>query len=143
MASVLSLLLPALIPSWRFFKSVEPSPRVQWRLVPPGADDWVEYRPRPKSVSVYKMLRRLVWNPRWNECLFMVSLAERLMHSPTQHSVDESSRRLVEELFATQHNIGANQKLQFRLVFICRDGKDLVQSDLYISDPIEFSRTSR
>ena len=82
MKRLLLLLLPALIPSWRFFKTVEPSPRVQWTLVQDGERKWQEFNPRPEVVSFGRMLRRMVWNPRWNEALFLVSLAERQTIDP-------------------------------------------------------------
>ena len=45
----LKLLLPALIPSWRFFDTIAPSPRIEYALLhdPHAAAAWREFRPRP------------------------------------------------------------------------------------------------
>jgi len=36
-----------------------------------------------------QMSGRMFWNPSWNESLFLVSCAERLLQNPTPHSEDE------------------------------------------------------
>ena len=132
MLQFLMLLLPGLIPSWQFFKTVEPSPRVQWRLLSDdGSGDWRDYQPRPQSLSVQAILRRLFWNPDWNDTLFMVSLSERLMDSPTPHSLREIQRRLEGE--AAQDP--SADRLQFQLVFVSRDGGELIQEITYLSAP--------
>ncbi len=122
MFATLKLLLPALIPSWRFFKSVEPSPRVQWRYYGPEcAQGWQEFRPRPPHLSVWAMLRRLIWNPVWNETLYSVSLAERLTAGPNPHAQTEVFRLIASDLVGVE----ATKAVQFRLVFVIRDTADI------------------
>lgn len=116
MIALLRLLLPALVPSWRFFKSVQPSPRVYWQYE--GDTDWQEFRPRPAHISPLTMARRLVWNPRWNEALYAVSLAERLTVDPTPHAENEMFRLIM----AQADRAGA---LRFRLIFVTRDTRDI------------------
>ena len=70
MLRTLKLLLPALVPSWRFFDTIAPSPRIEYALLrnaeePPSSDDWREFRPRPARQSAIRMLGRLLWNPVW------------------------------------------------------------------------------
>jgi len=141
MVNAFKLLLPGLIPSWEFFKSVEPSPRVQWRLLAdPDEDgtDWQEFRPRPAQISPFTMLLRLFWNPTWNESLYMVSLAERLMLNPTSHSVHEIQRRLAAELDRSLPLSQGPPYLQFRIVFVSRNDEGLVQTITYVGDPCLF-----
>lgn len=137
MLHTLSLILPVLIPSWRFFKSIEPSPRVQWALCPIDADiveDWHEFRPRPMNVTPLQMLGRLFWNPARNDALFLVSLAERIAQSPTAHSIDEINRRLRKDMAVM--GIGtAHKMMRFRLVFISRGETGLSEEVLFVSDP--------
>jgi hypothetical protein len=106
MLATLKLLLPALLPSWRFFDSVGPSPRIEYLL------DRREFRPPPLMLPVWRMLARLVWNPQRNESLFLTSCAERLMENPTAHSANEISAR-----------VGA----PWRVVVVRREGEALVR----------------
>lgn len=133
----LKLLLPALMPSWRFFKTVDPSPRVQWILRPPHSqtppDDWQAFRPRPQQLSFVQMMARMLWNARWNEGLFLVSCAERLTIAPTDHSRDEILRRIARTL---PPDLPPRTTLQFRLLFIDRDQDGtLYQEITYESAP--------
>ena len=129
----LALLLPALIPSWNFFDVIAPSPRIEFaRLAGPDeatARDWHEFRPRPQHVSPLAVLRRLFWNPRWNESLFVVTCAERLIDQPTAHSEDEIFRRIAADL---GDEAGW---LTFRLVFLSRDGEAMVREVLFEAAP--------
>lgn len=123
MLTPLKLLLPALIPSWNFFDVIAPSPRIEYALLASPADaagQWREFRPRPARLSLAAMLGRLFWNPRWNETLFLVSCAERLVEQPTAHSEDEIFRRIAADLAADPG--GAAPWLCFRLVFLARAG---------------------
>ena len=124
----LKLLFPALIPSWRFFDEIAPSPRIEFALLQTSEDkseQWQEFRPRPASLSPAEILRRLFYNPRGNENLFLVSCAERLMQNPTDHSVQEISKRIAREISAPY--------FQFRLVFVEREGQALEKHITYLS----------
>ena len=130
MLHTLRLLAPALIPSWRFFKEVAPAPRIEYAVLR-GPDRtpeaWTEARPRPARLSFGRMLARMLWNPRWNETLFMVSCAERLVAAPDAHSVAELRRRLARDLGPIDGH------LQFRLVFLRRVGAEIVAEVEYLS----------
>jgi len=132
MFQTLKLLLPALIPSWRFFDAITPSPRLEFVLLKSSQDaaiDWREFRPRPTQLSLKHVLRYLFWNPQWNESLFLVSCAERLVNEPTEHSHAEILKRLRREIAHTS----SAPCLQFRLVFVSRDGTEIKKDVWYIS----------
>ncbi len=136
MLQTLKLLLPALIPSWRFFDTIAPSPRIEFTLLQSAQDAsgrWQEFRPRPARLSIGSMLKRLFWNPRWNESLFLVSCAERLMASPTEHSSQEILTRIEAELERKSIDVSATPYLQFRLVFLSREGAQLQRQITFIS----------
>jgi len=123
MANPFSLLLPALIPSWNFFDVIAPSPRVEYALADSrdaALDVWTEFRPRPLRMPPAAMLGRLFWNPRWNESLFLVSCAERLVEEPTAHGEDEIFRRIAADLAAEPE---APAWLSFRLLFLDQAGE--------------------
>ena len=123
MIRLLSLILPVLIPSWRFFSVVDPSPRVQWQRV--GERDWHAFRPRPARISPLALLRRLFWNPQWNDTLFVVSCAERIERGPDPLAVSEIAARIA---------AGRRGRLRFRLVFVHHDGAGLVEDVVFTSD---------
>jgi len=126
MIGTLKLLIPALLPSWRFFDTIGPSPRIQFTVLSSESEtpsQWQEFRPRPATLSLAQMLRRMLWNPSWNESLFLTSCAERLCQQPTPHSEDEILKRIRKGLLTenSQHSIGDATYLQFRLVLVKRD----------------------
>ncbi|HEU5048170.1 MAG TPA: hypothetical protein VFT64_10050 [Rickettsiales bacterium] len=127
MLETVKLLLPALVPSWRFFDRIAASPRVEFRA---GAGEWREFCPRPAYLSLGSMLKRLFWNPRWNESLFMVSCAERLLHDGEAHCA-----RAIADRIRTQFIKDGTQadRLQFRLVFIHREGERLQKEVTFVS----------
>jgi len=95
--------------------------------------DWQEYQPRAITLSLSQMLGRLFWNARWNESLFLMSCAERLLDYPTKHSEEEIFKRLTHEVHTSDAKSG-NKYIQFRLMFIRRKGNALVEEIRYQSD---------
>lgn len=128
MIRIILLLLPALIPSWRFFREIAPSPRIDYRL---EGGDWHRLCPRPPRLSPLSLLLRLAWNPRRNEELYLVTLSERLAEAPSRHAIDEIYRRA-----ARLTGAKPGSQLQFRLTFRERAGPDIVTSELYSSAPV-------
>ncbi|MEJ2817958.1 hypothetical protein [Caulobacter sp. CCG-8] len=145
MLNPLRLLLPALIPSWNFFDVIAPSPRVEYALTSAkdeAASDWREFRPRPERISVTTMLGRLVWNPRWNQTLFVVACAERLVDDPTDHSQDELFKRIAADLPPGGRDDAAPW-LSFRLVFLSRQGEAIEREVLFQSAPRRLADIAR
>lgn len=129
---ILKLMLPALIPSWRFFDEIAPSPRVEFAVLQtPQADpsQWNEFRPRPDHLSGASMLKRLFWNPLWNESLFLVSCSERLIESGNPYYIQEIFKRIKNDLSKNP----AGPYVKFRLVFVHREGDELQKNILFVS----------
>lgn len=130
------MILPVLIPSWRFFEEIEPSPRVQWALFSDSdasVGDWQEFRPRPLAITPFQMFCRLFWSPAWNDTLFVVSCAERIAQHAPAHSINEIKRRILSDI--EQLPVKATGKLmRFRLVFVCRDETGLSQEIVFLSE---------
>lgn len=78
------------------------------------------------------MLRRLFWNPIWNETLFLVSCAERIMENPTEHSMNEIETRI---RAALARDSNPAPYLQFRLAFVSRQGEEL-QKEITFTSPV-------
>lgn len=135
MLSVLKLLIPALIPSWRFFDIIAPSPRIQFALLQSETTpvtEWREFRPRPAHVSFMQMLGHMFWNPVWNESLFLVSCAERIMEQPTRHSEDEILKRIKTEFVHSDADRSATH-FQFRLLVVRREGEQMLREVVFES----------
>jgi hypothetical protein len=139
--TALRLLLPAIAPSWRFFDAVSDSPRVDYAVL--AAPDsavvhWQEFRPRPPVLDPAAMLCRLFWNPQWNENLFLVSLAERLISATTAETELHSERELLFRVARHLHRqkvCDDRTYLQIRLRFVSRSGSgdDVVSQVAYVS----------
>jgi len=136
MLKTLKLLLPAIIPSWRFFDVIAPSPRIKYRLSNGNQKpitQWKNFRPRA-NVPFYKMLIRMFWNARWNEFLFVVSCAERLIENPTLHSENEIFKRIdadikqsrLQEIEGDKNAISPDTYLQFRIQLVNRENDTLI-----------------
>ncbi|MEP6017917.1 MAG: hypothetical protein ABJ251_05455 [Paracoccaceae bacterium] len=129
----IELFLPALIPSWRFFKSVEASPRIEYRILQGSShSEWTSSFERPVSLTPLQFAQRLLWNSDWNNHLFMVSCAERLTEHVTQHSIDELNTRISRRI----NDADLSGLLQFRLLFLSRHGHQLVKEIEYESQPV-------
>lgn len=142
MIHTLKLLLPALIPSWNFFDVIADSPRIEYTLLstPDEAGDWLEFRPHPESVSAPAMIGRLFWNARWNETLFVVSCAERLLDMPTARTQDEIFRRIAADLKCQppRHDTW----LRFRIALVSQPETEIARDIAFISEARRLSAIS-
>ncbi len=108
------------------------------------AEHWQEFRPRPPVLHPVTMLRRLLWNPQWNENLFLVSLAERLMSASSAETEAHSERELLLRVARHLDRHGAcggscddRAYLQIRLRFVSRAGPadEVISQIAYLSSP--------
>ena len=83
------------------------------------------------------MLRRLFWNADWNDTLFMVSCAERILDNPTPHSIEAIRQAVGQEICRQSGQTG--QMAQFRLIFVHREGLELLEETVFVSDPFPSS----
>ncbi|MEP1941902.1 MAG: hypothetical protein ABJJ03_02180 [Sulfitobacter sp.] len=84
-------------------------------------------------MTPFQMLRRLFWNPDWNETLFLVSCAERIQQAPTDHSITQIKQRILSDIEGGA-NADTGRWLQFRLVFVHRTDNDLSEEVVFVSD---------
>ena len=129
MLNIVRLILPAIIPSWKFFRQIAPSPRIEVaRLATRAAtpEDWREFRPRPQSLTVGQMVARIFWNPHWNESLFLMSCSERLLDGEEAFATAEIFRRIKRDLTGEGF-------VQFRLVLHAREGDEIQSAVAYTS----------
>ncbi len=136
---MLKLILPVIFPSWRFFSSIGPSPRIQFTFLLNENDEsqvWQDFRPCPARVSFIQGLRRLFWNPEWNETLYINTCAERLFDEYSLSCEQEIMRRILvtvsrENIFHAENDI----YLQYRLCAVVREGSEITQPVVFMSKP--------
>lgn len=131
----LKLLLPAIFPAWNFFDIISPSPRIEYSLLTSTdkeASNWVRFRPRENNFTFSNLMKTPFYNSKWNESLFLVSCAERIIDNYTPHSENEIFKRIEKELIQTE-SIQENCFLIFRLVFIQRQKDKLKNEILFVS----------
>lgn len=140
------LLLPALIPSWRFFDEIAPSPRIDYRYLDAShevASDWHPFQPPPDHLSLSDMFVRLFWNPQRNVSLYMISCAERVIQQDSTHAMQEITARIRSALTDKGNRPAAMPYLQWRLVFWSRDGEELQQHIAFLSDIYSMTQDER
>ena len=133
MTNILKLILPVLLPSWGFFDRIAASPRIEYALITDKSStdyDWKDFTYRPQSRSLTDFAKSLIYNAHWNESLFAVSCAGRLLDHPTPHSeqqiIDILTRR-------QQPNPKRTPYLQFRIHVVEREGDKRTRDLAYIS----------
>jgi len=88
-----------------------------------------EFRPRPEKLTSLQMLKRILWNPQWNESLFMVSCAERIIEYPSQLASQHNEDKILKHItrYFTADNLNSvttpSSSLQFRLITGCSNQK--------------------
>jgi hypothetical protein len=136
---MLHYLLPALLPSWRFFDSIGPSPRLEFCLLQHAADtplQWLRFRPVVQRMTVPAQLRSLLWNPRGNEALYLLSSSEKLLQRQSIAAQMEIAQRMTaafssgEIATAPQHRF-----FVFRLLEIER-GDDGLLAQVSFESPV-------
>lgn len=131
-------LLPALLPSWRFFDRVGAAPRLEWARTAEGAAPvWREFRPQPVRRSIDEIATSLVWAPRRNETLFLLSCAERLLESP-EPALERVLLTRLRELARAGELPGAahEDRLHVRVVITERDGDTIASREAWRAAPL-------
>lgn len=144
---MLQHLLPALIPSWRFFDRIGPAPHLEFALTTSTSDvqaEWREVRPRAARVPIHVMAGRLFWNARGNETLFLMSCAERLLDRPTAEVADDLWTRVADIVEADVATLAPSARfLRIRIVEVRREGTELVRHIPWVSQARPWNRAAR
>jgi len=139
---MLKLLLPILFPSWRFFSSIGPSPRVHIAFSNNENDEpvnWREFRSIPKNVSFKEGAFRLFHNPCWNETLYINTCAERLFEDYSEMREQEIMRLILSAIKSGEISPDANSTyLRFKISAVVRVEKVVTQPVTFISKAVNF-----
>lgn len=147
MIGTLKLLFPALIPSWRFFDTVTSSPRIEYAILQSGEDhpaQWQEFRARPDHLPIRIMIKRMIWNPQWNETLYLSTCADRLIDNQSpDHFAQEIAKRIKTALMKKtpvkkipikeMPEIETAAFFQFRILVLKPEGETISRDIMYVS----------
>jgi hypothetical protein len=129
---LLTLVLPILFPSWRFFSSIGPSPRIELGFSTNAKElplQWIAFRPLPKTLSFKQHLLRLVHNPQWNELLFINSCAERVFETGEIFYREEIAARLLQAIRNSEIDAPKHAAfMHFRICAIYADSANTYQT---------------
>lgn len=140
---MLKLLLPVIFPSWRFFSSIGPSPRIHYAFLRNESDEiktWQEFRPRPVRLSVVSGLYRLLHNPQWNEMLYINTCAEHLFEGYCEMREQEIMRRILAAIKCGEiKGEEAKPYVTYRISAVIREGQVISQPTTFIAAPVLIS----
>ena len=136
---MLKLFLPILFPSWRFFSSIGPSPRIEMGFMVDKnsvPQQWLPFRLLPKKINFILGLQQLFHNPLWNERLYINTCAEHLFESYSEFHEKEIGVRLVsavlnKEIIASDEA----QYLVFRIRAIETEAGQVRDDVVFVSKP--------
>lgn len=116
--NTLRLVLSALISSWQFFKEAVFSPNIEFTLLKTVDDkkNWIEFCYRPQQRTLLQIVTSLFFNPVWNEALFMMDCAEKMLVEPSKELDCEIMERIIAELERRGYDLRDLSYLQYRLV---------------------------
>jgi hypothetical protein len=143
---MLKLLLPVIFPSWSFFSSIGPSPRIHIAFLQHENDEpdtWQEFRPRPAKVSLKNGLWRLLHNPEWNETLYINTCAERLFEGYSEMREREIMRRILAAIHSGEITVDADKPyVTYRISAVMREGPVISQQVTFVATPVLVSASS-
>ena len=138
MFGLFKLIVPVLVPSWRFFDVIGPSPRIEYQI---ADGPWVPLRPKPARIALQRHVLRLFHNPHGNRSLFLTACAERVLEQPTDHGAKQILRAIAQDADPAD----GDAEVRFRLLLATRHTPHDVSSAVAaLSSPIALAeRASR
>lgn len=136
---IFKLLLPILFPSWRFFRSIGPSPRIDFSFISGSQSEpreWIPLNNLPQTISVFSSITKLFYNPDWNRQLYLNTCAEHLCETYEEFHEQEIGRQLLSII--AQHKIKVPEQsthVKFRIRTLESD----LQSQLVKNQPVQES----
>lgn len=136
---MLKLLLPILFPSWRFFSSIGPSPRIDigW-LGEKNAQplEWLPFRSLQERLTLAAGVQRLFFNPVWNERLYLNTCAEHLLECDSAFHAQQIAERLLHAVNTGELKAGAARYLVFRVRALTDEAGQVRDDVVFMSEPI-------
>jgi hypothetical protein len=83
------------------------------------------------------MLARLLWNPHWNETLFVTRIAERLLEGDSALPPRELRHRLRLAHQRGELETSSGPRLRYRIRTVSRDAERIIDEVAYVSPPFD------
>ncbi len=132
-------LLPILFPSWRFFSSIGPSPRIEVGFIADKNSEpleWLPFRPLPKKINFTLGIQQLFHSPLWNERLYINTCAEHLFEDYSEFREREIGRRLVAAVLNKEIVVGGEFRyLVFRIRALEFEAGQVRDDVVFVSKP--------
>lgn len=136
---MIKLLLPILFPSWRFFSSIGPSPRIEVGFaVDKNSEpqEWLPLRPLPNRINFPLAIQLLFHNPSWNERLYINTCAEHLFEDYSELREREIGRWLVATVLNKEIVVDVEfQCLVFRIRTLVFEAGQVRDDLVFVSKP--------
>ena len=129
------LLLPAVIPSWRFFDEIAPSPRLEYAVfddMDKETYNWRELQLNDDKISIIDLIKRLFYNSARNHSLYIMSLSERIAGEDCAHAKKEVLR-IVKLKLQQLYGSPEARFFRYRLVFKLRVGSKIERHVYFMS----------
>ncbi len=97
---------------------------------------WQPFRPRPARLRVAQLLLRLVWNPAWNETLYVMRCAERVLEGDADFPLLELERRMRGELCVAAEMPATAWMFEMQILAASGEGPRVIYQAVYRSPPL-------
>lgn len=119
------------MPSWQFFNEVAPSPRIEFAVLDTKDQEisqWQDLVSRKQEYKISDFFKSIFFNPEWNQKLYLINCAEKIVISQSKHAVKEIFKAILEKL-----KLEGDKFVCFRLVFISKKSEGFREDILYQS----------
>ena len=97
LARLPALILPIVIPSWRFFDVIAPAPHIEYGWADSATSSafaWWPFLPTPATIAWPLRLRHLWSNAARNETLYLLACADQVCYAASARAATEIRARL-------------------------------------------------
>lgn len=139
------LLLPILFPSWRFFRSIDPSPRIEYGYCESfneSPERWYPLSRIPDHFNFTSSILHLFFNPDWNQQLFMNTCAEHVFEAPNQRWENFIKKRILNDKKIVRKSLILEKNIiQFRIKAIINNESQITSQIIFISNPFAMKKS--
>lgn len=137
LARLPALILPIVMPSWRFFDVIAPAPHIEFGWADSATSNalaWRPFLPTPATIDWPLRLRHLWSNAARNETLYLLACADQVCYATSARAAAEIRARL-ERALANGSLDRQGPYLCLRIRTVVRVGTELQETVAYSAPP--------